>query len=125
MPCDYVIDKKQKLVISSAWGVLTGLECLEHQDRMLADKDFNPGFSQLLDFTNAIKWEINAEMIRVMARRNVFLPQSRRAFLLGEDQRVYFGLVRMFQSFRDIFGEMEQMRIFEDRDQAMEWLLNG
>jgi hypothetical protein len=125
MPCDYVIDKKQKLVISSGWGVVTGAESLDHQNRLLADKDFNPEFCQLLDLTMVIKWQISADMVRVMARRNIFLPQSRRAFLLGDDQLVYVGIVRMFQSFRDIFGDLEQMRTFEDREEAMEWLLHS
>src|SRR5207302_10692214 len=103
MPCDYVIDTDQRLVITSGWDVLTGAEALEHQNRLLADKAFHPDFSQLLDYTRVTRVDIAAPMVKVLAARNVFRPQSRRAFLVG-DSKVSFGMVRMFQAYRDIAG---------------------
>jgi len=123
MPSDYVIDVDRRLVITSAWDVLTSAEAMKHQDRLLVDKAFKPDFSQLLDYTRVTLVDISAAMVKQLAARNVFLPQSRRAVVVG-NSKVVFGMVRMFQTYREISGGPEQMRIFEDRDEALQWLLN-
>jgi hypothetical protein len=124
MPCDYVIDTDRKLVITSGWDVMTGAEALDHQNRLVADKAFRPDFSQLSDFTRVTVIDISVAMAKVLAKRNLFLPQSRRAFVVGQNKPAFFGMIRMFQSYRDMSGEPEQIRIFEDRDEALQWLLD-
>ena len=47
----YNIDKERRLVLSSGNGVLTKEDLLGHMDRLSKDPDFDPDFSQVLDFT--------------------------------------------------------------------------
>jgi hypothetical protein len=122
MPCNYLIDVERRLVITSAWDVVTSAEALEHQNKLAADKAFQPEFCQLLDCTRITKLAINLPMIRRLATRSFFSRQSRRAFVVKG--KMAYGVARMFQSYREVFGGPEQIRIFEDRDEALEWLLN-
>jgi hypothetical protein len=55
MPAFYKIAKDRRLVLSTASGVLTLEDVLAHQDQILADPDFNPQYSQLLDLTHAAR----------------------------------------------------------------------
>ena len=122
MPCEYAIDVERKLVITTGTGVLTGAEVLAHQKSLGANKDFNPEFSQLLDFTTYTRIDVPGPMIKVLAERNLFSPRARRAFLVGHS-KVAFGIIRMFQAYRELSGAPEQMRIFEHREEALQWLL--
>jgi hypothetical protein len=51
MPAFYKIDKERRLVLSFGSGVLTREDVLGHIDKLSADPDFDPGFSQLQDYT--------------------------------------------------------------------------
>lgn len=42
MPCDYVIDKEHRLVVSAAKGIFTAQDALDHADRLKYDPDFSP-----------------------------------------------------------------------------------
>jgi hypothetical protein len=47
MAAFYKIDKERHLVMSTGAGVLTLPDLLAHQEKLLADPDFSPDFSQL------------------------------------------------------------------------------
>jgi len=51
MPFRYVIDKKGRLVVSTAWDWVTFEEVKAHQDGLLSEPDCNPEFDQFLDAT--------------------------------------------------------------------------
>lgn len=51
MPCRYVIDIEQRLVISTGWDRVTFAEIKAHQDQLVSDPDFNPEFNQFVDAT--------------------------------------------------------------------------
>src|SRR5690349_16717679 len=81
MPFTYQIDVERQLVITTASGVVTPEEVLEHQRRLAKDPLFDPRFSQLLDLTQATRTDIHAEDVRAFAARSIFAPGSRRAFV--------------------------------------------
>ncbi|MBZ5574537.1 MAG: hypothetical protein LAO09_21995 [Acidobacteriia bacterium] len=120
MPCSYTIDKQQGLVISSGWGVLTGAEILEHQSSLAVDEHFQQDFCQLADFTAVTSLQVEADMVEQLAVRKLFSAKSRRAIVVNT--AVAMGLVRMFQTYHELAGGQEQIRIFDDRDQGLQWL---
>src|SRR5271155_1221991 len=103
MPAFYKIDKAHKVVLSTASGVFDLAMALAHQDQLLRDPDFDPSYSQLLDYTHVTRLDIDADDIRKLAERSVFWPCARRAFLVSGD--LEFGLARMFEMLRENAGE--------------------
>jgi hypothetical protein len=120
MPVSYVIDKENRLVISTATGVVTSDEIYTFRGQILQDPDFDPSFSQLGDFSSLETLDLDADEIKVLAERSVFSLTSRRAFV-GTSLVVY-GLVRMFEIVRGLRGD-QQIRVFRTRDEALDWLL--
>lgn len=123
MPCDYVIDKERRLVQTKAWDVFTAAEALDHQNRLRSDVNFDPSFAQLVDGTRVTKVEASPGDVEMLAERNVFSSQSRRAFVTGHS--ALFGLLRMFQVYRELSGAGEQIQVFHDMTTALEWLSSG
>jgi len=118
----YNIDKERRLVLSSGAGVLTKEDLQGHMDRLSNDLDFDPEFSQVLDFTQINLVEVSPEDVRQLAQRNIFSPRSRRAFVVKDD--LQFGLARMFEIHRELKGEMG-IRVFRTFDEAMDWIMVG
>ena len=118
MPASYQIDKSLGVVFSVGSGVVTDAEMLRHQEQLRHDPDFQPTFSQLLDFNAMIEAQISAAAIQRLAGAGFFAKGARRAIVVNSD--VAFGLARMFQMHSDHSGE--QIEIFRDLDKARQWL---
>ena len=100
MKLQSVIDKQRQLIRTFAEGRVTFDDVKEHQDRLLADPDFDASFDQLIDTTTVSKFEISADEARVLATRRIFFPlDSRRAFVATEPH--VFGLARMMEIYRE------------------------
>jgi len=119
MPAFYKIAKERRVVLSTASGVFALADALAHQDQILADPDFDPQYSQLLDFTHVTKIELSIEDVRKLAERAVFWPTSARAILVNSE--LAEGLARLFKMLREDAGE-KGIRIFRDLDEALEWI---
>ena len=120
MPAFYKVDKERHLVMSSASGVVTFADLLAHQEKLLADPDFSPDFSQLWDLVHVTKVELTTEELRRLSERSIFSSASRRAILASSD--LVFGLSRMFEIFRETLGE-KGIRVFRNLDDALDWVL--
>jgi hypothetical protein len=123
MACSYEIDRERQLVISTGSGLLTADEMFAHQNRLANDENFAPDFYQLLDFTAVTGVAADANEVQGLAARKVFSDRARRAFVATNTLQV--GLIRMFETYRELAGGKEQMEIFSDRDEAMCWLFQG
>jgi len=121
MPVFYKIDKERRLVMTSGAGTLTIAAALAHQEKLVSDPDFDPTYSQLMDFTQLTQVDLDAEDIRRIAQRSVFSPQSRRAIIMAGDAN--FGLARMFEILREAAGE-HGIRVFRKLDEALDWILS-
>lgn len=122
MPASYTIDMKRRLVMSSGVGVLTREDLWGHMERLSKDPDFDPAFSQIIDFTNVTEVEVDPEDVRRLAQRNVFSSHSRRSIVVKDD--LHFGLARMFEIHRELAGEMG-IRVFRTLEEAVRWLADG
>src|SRR6516165_8985045 len=89
----YVIDKQRRLISTRAEGCVAFGDVRDHQDRLLADPDFDPTFDQLIDTIPATEFDMSAEDARILAERRVVSPESRRAFVAVKPH--IFGLGRM------------------------------
>jgi hypothetical protein len=118
MPAFYKIDKERRLVMGIGLGVLTLVDSLAHQEKLLTDPDFERDFSQLMDVTHVTEVELSAEDIRRLALAKVFSDRSRRAILAKNDLQI--GLARRFEMVRDGFSE-KGMRVSRDLEEALEW----
>ncbi|MGC1413871.1 MAG: hypothetical protein WA817_01200 [Candidatus Acidiferrum sp.] len=121
MPVFYKIDRERRLVMSSGTGTFNKEDALSHQNRLLADPDFDPNYSQLLDFTHVAKIDLTAADVKLLAVRNIFSPESRRAILVPND--LAFGFGRMYEILREAAGE-RGIRIFRSLEEALEWVLS-
>lgn len=119
MSADYKIDKQRRFVLSFGSGLLTKDDVLSHMDRISVDPDFDPNFSQLLDFTKVTEVGFGPQEVRVFAERNIFAPHARRAFLVQND--LHFALARMFEIHRELRGEIG-IGVFRRLEEAMEWI---
>jgi len=122
VPADYKIDKARRFVLSTGTGLLSKEDVLDHMDRISADPDFDPTFSQLLDFTKVTEVGFGPEEVRQFAERNIFSSRSRRAFLVQND--LHYGLARMFEIHRELKGETG-IAVFRSMEDAMDWIAVG
>jgi hypothetical protein len=122
MPAFYKIDKEHRVVLSTASGVFDLAAALAHQDQLLADPDFDPSYSQLIDYSHVTEVKIDANDIRKLAERSVFWPCSRRAIYVTRD--IEYGFARMFEMLRENAGE-KGIRVFRNLDDALAWIFAG
>jgi hypothetical protein len=122
MPAFYKIDKEHRVVLSTASGVFDLAAALAHQDQLLADPDFDPSYSQLLDYSHVTEVRIDTNDVRKLAERSVFWPCSRRAMYVTRD--IEYGFARMFEMLRENAGE-KGIRVFRNLDDALTWIFAG
>lgn len=120
MPAWYKIDKEHKLVLSSGSGVVTIAEMLDHQKKLAADPEFDPGYSQLMDFSHVTKIDATAADIPLIAQRRVFSPTARRAILVETEQAHEYA--ELFRKLREPLGD-RGIKTFRSLDEALDWLV--
>jgi hypothetical protein len=120
MPVSYVIDKKRRLVISTARDSVTFAEVNAHQNRLLSDPDFNPEFNQFLDGTGMTNWLLSFHEVGTAATRRLFSPTSKRAFVLPSPPSL--GISRVFEGFNGMWQEATRIVVFYDIPSALRWL---
>ena len=123
MPCSYSIDKERKLLTCTGWGRLTLIEAAKLQKEFMDDPDFRRDFHQIIDLTAVADLILKPAELRELAIKAPFQEGSRRAIVVKN--KVEYGIARMTQAYREISGGRDEIRIFEDRDEALQWLLHA
>jgi hypothetical protein len=119
MAAVYYIEKEARLVRTHATGTFGYEDAISHMTRIKKDPDFDPAFSQLLDFREVTEMILTHDEIVSLSAVEVFSRQSRRAFLVGTPEQ--FGLARVFQSYRSSRGD-QTISVFTDAEEAFAWL---
>jgi hypothetical protein len=109
MPLSYEIDQEHRLVITTAWDIVSAHEALELQHEIRSDTRLPPDFLDLVDLTRLTSVDVDINVMNELAARRSF-AQSRRAFVVGSN-KLAFGMARMFIALRRVTGD-EQMQIF-------------
>src|SRR5215831_5832518 len=113
----YTIDKEQGLIITTAEGNVKFEDIKSHQDRLLADPDFDENFDQLIDTTATTKINLSVREAKDLAERRIVSPDSRRAFVAIEPH--IFGLGRMMEAYHHPLSETQ---VFRSLREALEWI---
>jgi hypothetical protein len=122
MPFNSIVDAGRQLVITTGTGDLTGDEGLACCVQLKNRPDFNPAFDQLLDFTQARRFDATTAQLRIIAAEPLFSVTSRRAIVASNP--TIFGMARMFESYRGVSGVGENVMVFREMQEALAWL-NG
>lgn len=118
MPASFTIDHERRLVLSRAWGVVEDGDLQANQREVAADPRFEPGYSQLYDFSEVTEVRATNEGVRGLVRTSVFARDSRRAIVAPSD--IVFGMVRMYELTGDL--DPRVFRVFRNIGEAMAWL---
>ena len=120
MPAFYKVYKERRFVLSTISGEFTYSEALAHQRKISADRDFDPTFSHIADFTLATWAKISPEEVLKFAQRSIFSPDARRAAILPN--LADYGLGRMYETLRSMEGQTG-IRAFRTLEEAMDWIV--
>ena len=120
MPIHSTIDKDLGLVIGTAWGRITFDEITAHQNKVLGDVDFNPAFNEFMDGSKVTDWCLSIDQVENAARRKVFSPLSKRAFVgpLPPDSP----LARIVGAYNELTKHASRIQVFQDVPSALKWL---
>jgi hypothetical protein len=115
----YIIDRQRRLVITVGEGLVTFADVDGHQNNLIADPEFDPTFDQIGDLSRVTEFALSPDEVRIVAARHVFAPGSRRVGIAPGD--LPFAMLRMFETYREIFGSGEITQVFRTREEALAW----
>ncbi|HEX6038565.1 hypothetical protein [Longimicrobium sp.] len=118
MPAAYRIDPERAIVLSRAWGTLGDADITAHYTALAADPAFDPAYRQLVDLREVTAVDLSAAHIAEIAKRAVFRPGARRAYVAPTD--VAFGVARMLEAYAESIGG--DVEVFRDLPSAERWL---
>jgi len=118
MPVSYTIDIALALVLSHAWGVVTGAELIAHAHALAADPRFHPALRQLSDLRDATLDEIDRATVILVASLSPFGQGARRAIVVPGD--LAYGLSRMFEMLRE--RSQDEIYVCRSLTEACTWL---
>lgn len=120
MPFESTVDANRRLVITAGTGDLTGDQSIACCQQLKDWADFDPTFNQLIDLTHATRFDATPSDLKRLADQSVFSPGSRRA-IVATDSTI-FGFARMFESYRSLSDDSEQIVVFRELREALQWL---
>jgi hypothetical protein len=118
MPGSFTIDVPNRVVTSLFKGRVVAHDIRQLQESILSHPDFDPSFRHLVDFREVKSLDLSGKEIRDTAETAPWVPEAGRVILAPMD--LAFGLGRMFQMIRDVYGD--QVQVFRNSDEAMAWL---
>jgi hypothetical protein len=96
MPFTVQVDKRRKLVSITFRGKVDQAELMQPPGVVSAHPDFDPSFSEIVDFSQVAEADFPVALVQRMAREpSIYAPASRHAVVAPIAH--IFGLVRMFQ----------------------------
>lgn len=94
------IDVKQRLVVSTFSGEINDAEFLQVPSLIRSHPDFDPGFSEIVDFSGVTAGTLSILVIQELAqRKSIYSPASMHLVIAPQDH--VFGLSRMSQVFAE------------------------
>ncbi|MBT3279796.1 MAG: hypothetical protein HN909_08830 [Phycisphaerales bacterium] len=118
MPVTYTIDHDQKLVYTTAEGVLTDQEVLSHRDRLMEEQIDPLTYRQLVDLRGVEKIDICAGTIHDLSKTNPWGMGAHRAIVAPA--KMLFNLARLFQM--NIEAHSDDIQVFHTLEDAKDYL---
>ncbi len=120
MPCSYVIESTNRLVRTSAFGVVTYEQAEAHDRALQSDPLFDPSFDQLIDAASVTSVLFSLTQARLLARNPVFSTTSRRAAVATVPS--VFAMLRFMEVHYELAFGVNRTGVFRDLDSALLWL---
>jgi hypothetical protein len=118
MSVSYIIDKKRKLVVTTARGSVTYLEVIDLLGRLKKDPSFSPRYGHLVDHTEVNEFTRTVQEIELLAKWRVFSASSQWAFVAPNKEASE--LAREFDSHLNLLGAPKALA-FHDKEEALRW----
>jgi hypothetical protein len=100
VPVRLTIDVQQRLVISTFSGETNDAEILGHLSVIASHPDFDPSFSEIVDFSGITAGSMSTSMVQELSQRpSIFSLDSIHVIVAPQD--FVFGLARMSQVFAE------------------------
>lgn len=107
-------------MLNTIKGELTFAEAQAHQRKLSEDRDFDPTFAQIFDFSYASLAKISGEDVFKFAQRSIFSPHARRALIMPNLSDYGFG--RMYEQLCALQGQTG-VRAFRTLEDALDWIV--
>jgi hypothetical protein len=120
MPASYRIHKEQRLALITLSGCVTVADIQSLIEQGPKDPDFDPQLNELVDLRSVTEFALSSDEVRTFARRRVFSPESRRAFVASSPH--IFGLGRMWEAYTALSDNPTAVCVFYDLPAALKWL---
>ena len=98
MPVVLKVDRQRRVVYSTFYGKITDAELLRHGNAIASDPDFNPRFSEIVDFTGVTNAAISESTLAAMAANPSIFSNSVLHIVVAPDDSL-FELVTRFKNF--------------------------
>jgi hypothetical protein len=98
MPVVLKIDRRRKVVYSAFYGRTTDEEVAAHRDAIAADPDFNPAFSEIVDFTGVTEAALSETSLAAMAK-NPSLFKDSAVHIIVAPADLMFNLAAKYKAF--------------------------
>jgi hypothetical protein len=122
MPISYQIDEALGLVLTTATGVLSDTDILQHKTRVLEDPKWKPGMRELADARSIDRFEVTTAGVRRMTALDehnaAALGSYGLAIVVAHDAA--YGMARMYQVLTE--HTIPNVRVFRDIDEAKRWI---
>ena len=114
----------RKVVVTTFGGRVSGEEVLAYQEKVWQDPAL-AGFDVLLDFSDAIRTDVSAEVIRALAAQSHAIDgavPSRMALVVADSPVAVTG-ANLYKAARESFPNCaREVRVFSRREEAGAWL---
>jgi hypothetical protein len=96
MPTSVKVDVKKGIVYSSFEGMVSDSDLIAHRDVLKNHPDFNPQFSEIVDFSKVAELRVTVGLINSLAKSSsIYSPASKHAVVAPHE--LSFGIARMYQ----------------------------
>jgi hypothetical protein len=119
MPRTVQFDSERAALFVNVSGVFTDDEFRFGAAMTVRDRDFKADMRVLVDFSLVTEFRVSANALEEFVRNRLFSSRARRAFVVSS------GFGRFFVEYGKSCGAPEQIRIFDTRTEALEWLNEG
>ena len=112
------IDTKQRIVVTKLGGSFVAQDTIAAQQSLKDNPEFAPDFRALFDYRGITKMELTSSELHEIVKSSPFDGSGRRAVVAGRDDTS--GVKETYQSYQAEHDAT--FRLFEDLEEAREWL---
>jgi len=131
MPALHLIDKKNKLIVTTWDGDLVDIDLIEALKEYQKDIQGHPehlGYNELVDLSNVRRIKVTTEGIknigRIASRTDQNGVDRKLAFIVSSD--LAFGLARMYEAYRGFTRKTnKEIRTFRNKSDAYKWVTDN